>query len=138
MAFFKKVKQKTDNKWHPMAVTAGHPYTTDDVAKKLSEMSTVTPGDTYAVLMNLGHVLSEMMNSGRSVKLKGVGTFYYTCRSEGQGVDTPEEVNAAQITSSQVRFIPEYGRDQQGKVNERTLISSNLCWVDADDVIDLP
>lgn len=133
MAFFKKVKQKGDNKWHPRAVTTCRPYTTDDVAEKLSFMSTVTPGDTYAVLMNLGPVLAEMMNSGRSVKLKGVGTFYYTCRSEGQGVDTPEEVSAAQITSSQVRFIPEYARNQQGKVNERTLISSNLCWINMDD-----
>lgn len=138
MAFFKKVKQKGDNKWHPRAVTKGRPYTADDVAQRLSEMSTVTPGDTYAVLMNLGPVLAEMMNSGRSVKLKGVGTFYCTCRSEGQGVDTPEEVSATQITSSQVRFIPEYGRNQQGKVNERTLISSNLEWVDVDKVLNEP
>ena len=138
MAFFKKVKQKIDNKWHPMAVTKGRPYTADDVAQRLSVMSTVTPGDTYAVLMNLGPVLAEMMNSGRSVKLKGVGTFYYTCRSEGQGVDTPEEVSATQITSSQVRFIPEYGRNQQGKVNERTLINSNLEWVDVDKVVKEP
>lgn len=121
-----------------MAVTQGRPYTTDDVAEKLSLMSTVTPGDTYAVLMNLGHVLSEMMNSGRSVKLKGVGTFYYTCRSEGQGVDTPEEVSAAQITSSQVRFIPEYGRNQQGKVNDRTLIKPDICWVDIEEEANQP
>ena len=133
MAYFKKVKQKSDNKWHPIAVTKGRPYTTDDVAQRLSEMSTVTPGDTYAVLINLGSVLAEMMNSGRSVKLKGVGTFYYTCRSEGQGVDTPEEVDARQITAAQIRFIPEYGRNQQGKVTDRTLISPNLFWVDADE-----
>lgn len=54
MAFYKKVKQKGDDKWHPRAVTKGHPYTTDEIARLLSEMSTVTPGDTYAVLMNLG------------------------------------------------------------------------------------
>ena len=48
MAFYKKVKQKGDDKWHPRAVTKGHPYTTDEIARLLSEMSTVTPGDTYA------------------------------------------------------------------------------------------
>ena len=82
MAFYKKVKQKGDDKWHPRAVTKGHPYTTDEIARLLSEMSTVTPGDTYAVLMNLGEVLGKLMSSGHSVKLKGIGTFYYTCRSE--------------------------------------------------------
>ena len=80
MAFYKKVKQKGDDKWHPRAVTKGHPYTTDEIARLLSEMSTVTPGDTYAVLMNLGEVLGKLMSSGHSVKLKGIGTFYYTCR----------------------------------------------------------
>ncbi len=136
MAFFKKVKQNKDNKWHPTAITKGRPYTTDDVAQQLSVMSTVTPGDTYAVLMNLGPVLAEMMEAGRSVRLKGVGTFYYTCRSEGKGVDTPEEVSAQQITGVQVRFIPEYSRNQQGKVTDRTLISPYISWVDVDEAVN--
>lgn len=135
MAFFKKVKQKDTGKWYPRAVTQGRPYTTDEVAEKLSIMSTVSPGDTYAVLMNLGAVMSEMMNSGRSVMLKGVGTFYYTCRSEGMGVDTPEEVNAGQITAAQVRFIPEYTRGQNKAVIDRTLVTRNLFWQDIDKLL---
>lgn len=95
-------------------------------------MSTVTPGDTYAVLMNLGEVLGKLMSSGHSVKLKGIGTFYYTCRSEGTGVDTPEEVSPAQITAVQIRFIPEYYRGQCGQVTERTLLSPHIEWVDAE------
>ena len=132
MAFYKKVKQKGDDKWHPRAVTKGHPYTTDEIARLLSEMSTVTPGDTYAVLMNLGEVLGKLMSSGHSVKLKGIGTFYYTCRSEGTGVDTPEEVSPAQITAVQKRFIPEYYRGQCGQVTERTLLSPHIEWVDTE------
>lgn len=92
-----------------------------------------TPGDTYAVLMNLGEVLGRLMSTGRSVKLKGVGSFYYTCRSEGTGADTPEEVSPAQITAVQIRFIPEYFRGQRGQVTERTLLSPYIEWVDADD-----
>ena len=122
MAFYKKVKQKGDDKWHPRAVTKGHPYTTDEIARLLSEMSTVTPGDTYAVLMNLGEVLGKLMSSGHSVKLKGIGTFYYT----------PEEVSPAQITAVQIRFIPEYYRGQCGQVTERTLLSPHIEWVDAE------
>lgn len=135
MPFFKKVKQKDTGKWYPRAVTTGHPYTTDEVVKQLSFMSTVSPGDTYAVLMNLGEVLSKMMNSGRSVMLKGVGSFYYTCRAEGTGVDAPEEVGVQQITATQVRFIPEYTRTQNKKVNTRTLIDRDLFWQDVDDVL---
>ena len=88
--------------------------------------------DTYAVLMNLGEVLGKLMSSGHSVKLKGIGTFYYTCRSEGTGVDTPEEVSPAQITAVQIRFIPEYYRGQCGQVTERTLLSPHIEWVDAE------
>ncbi|WP_297328093.1 HU family DNA-binding protein [uncultured Bacteroides sp.] len=132
MAFYRKVKQKGDNKWHPRAITIGRPYTTDEVARKLSEMSTVSPGDTYAVLVNLGQVLGSLMSSGRSVKLKGIGTFYYTCRSEGTGVETPEEVHPTQITGVQIRFIPEYARGQRGQVTERTLIDAYTEWVDID------
>lgn len=132
MAFFKKVK--INGKWYPVAVAAGGIADTDEVARILAEISTVSPGDTYAVLANLGTVLAGLMAEGRSVKLKGVGTFYYTCGSEGKGVDTPEEVSASQITEVRVRFIPEYGRNQQGKVNKRTLISKFLHWVDLADL----
>ena len=111
MAFYKKVTQKGDDKWHPRAVTKGHPYTTDEIARLLSEMSTVTPGDTYAVLMNLGEVLGTLMSSGPSVKL---------------------EVSPAQITAVQIRFIPEYYRGQCGQVTERTLLSPHIEWVDTE------
>lgn len=131
MAFYKK--QKQGGKWYPRAVTKNRPFTTDDVAQKLSEMSTVTPGDTYAVLMNLGPVLAQMMAQGRSVRLKGVGTLYYTCQCIGQGVDTPEEVNPGQITAVNVRFIPEYSRTNSGQVAERTLIHHPLEWLDVDE-----
>ncbi|WP_299090012.1 HU family DNA-binding protein [Bacteroides sp. MSB163] len=132
MAFYKK--QKIHGKWYPRAITKGRPATTDDVAKRLSLMSTVSPGDTYAVLVNLGEVLGELMSAGRSVRLKGVGTFYLTCQSENQGVDTPEEVSPQQITDTKVRFIPEYSRGQNNRVIERTLIDPYLEWVDFDEI----
>lgn len=118
MAFYKKVKQKGDDKWHPRAVTKGHPYTTDEIARLLSEMSTVTPGDTYAVLMNLGEVLGKLMSSGHSVKLKGIGTFYYTCRSEGTGVDTPRRsesgANHCGADTLHPRILPRAMRTSDG------------------------
>ena len=68
------------------------------------------------------------MNSGRTVKLDGVGTFYYTPNTAGQGVDTPEEVSAKQIIGTRVRFIPEVARSVGGQVTTRSLISENTFW----------
>ena len=63
MAFYKK--QKLGKKWYPRAVTGKSPFTTDDVAARLSKISTVSRGDTYAVLANLGDVLADMLSTGR-------------------------------------------------------------------------
>lgn len=90
MAFYKKVK--LNGKWYVRAVTMGEPFTIDDVADHLSQMSTVSRADTYAVLVQLGETLGELMSYGRSVKLKGVGTFYLSCRTRGKGTDTPKRL----------------------------------------------
>lgn len=128
MAFYKKSKQKVNGKWYPRSVTVGKPVTTDEVADRLARISTVSRGDTYAVLKELGGVLGDCMADGRTVKLDGVGTFYYTSAANGQGVDTPEEVSAKQITGVRVRFIPETSRNSNNQVVTRSLISDNIFW----------
>jgi DNA-binding protein, histone-like, putative len=133
MAFYKK--QKLNGKWYPRAVTKGHPATTDEVAEKLSVISTLSEGDTYAVLVNLGDVMKEMLSEGRSVQLKGIGTFYLSCQSSSKGADTPEEVTPQSVVGVKVCFIPEYRRAQNNKVIERTLIDPNLSWIDEDEAV---
>ena len=98
MGFFKKVKQKINGMWYPQSITVGKPVTTDEVAKRLAIESTVSPADTFAVLKSLGSVLGSYMADGRTVKLDGVGTFYYTAVASGNGVDSPDKVTAKQIT----------------------------------------
>ena len=56
MAFFKKVLKKMGGKWHPQAVTVGKPVTTKEVADCLSQISTVSRADVYAVLTDLAGV----------------------------------------------------------------------------------
>ena len=114
MAFFKKVKKKITGLWYPQVVTVGKPVTTDQVADRLAQMSTVSRGDTYAVLKDLGGVLASFMSEGRTVKLEGVGTFYYTINAD-KGIAKPEEVTAKQIKGVRVRFIPESSRTQSNK-----------------------
>ncbi len=132
MAFYKK--RKLNGKWYPRAVTLGGTADTKEVARRLSEFSTVTPGDTYAVLAGLGEVLSEIMSMGRSVHLDGVGTFFYNCQAVGNGADTPEEVTANSITNVRVSFIPEYRRQQNKQVRGRTLVAKKIEWIDVDSI----
>lgn len=127
MLFYKK--QKFGDKWYPRSYTIGT-FDTDDVAERLSRISTVSKGDAYAVLVGLGEVLGDMLETGKSVKLKGVGTFYLTGISSGRGVETPEEVNAEQFGELRVRFIPEYERGQNNQVVRRTIVPQSVEWME--------
>lgn len=128
MAYYKKSQKKVNGKWYPQGVTIGKPVQVKEVANRLADLSALSPGDCYSMLGNLGKVLGEYMNAGRTVKLDGVGTFYYTPNTQGQGVDTPEEVSAKQIIGTRVRFIPEVARSVSGQVSIRSLVSENTFW----------
>ena len=117
---------------YPRSIVVGDPVSTKDVANRLAEISTVSLSDTYAVLMGLSSVLKSFMKEGHSVKLDGVGTFYYTADTSKQGVDTPEEVSAKQINGVRVRFLPEYARTSSGKVSTRALVDDDIQWLDID------
>lgn len=130
--FYKK--QKIGKKWYLRSFTAGT-YDTKDVAERLSEMSTVSKGDTYAVLIVLGEVLGSMMELGYSVKQDGLGTFYLVGNANGQGVDTPEEVSPEQFRKVAVTFIPEYSRAQNNQVQKRTIVPSQVEWTELEGTV---
>ena len=128
MAFFKKIQKKINSKWYPQSVTVGKPVTTDEVARRIAAESTVSPADTFAVLKSLGGVMGDCMANGRTVKLEGLGTFYYTAAANGNGVDTAEKVTTSQITGVRVRFIPETHLSSSHQVTTRSLVSDNIFW----------
>jgi len=68
------------------------------------------------------------MAQGRTVKLDGVGTFYYTAVTNGQGVDAEEKVKSTHITGVRVRFIPETTRSSVNKVTTRSMVSNEIFW----------
>ena len=107
MAFYKKMKMKVNGKWYPKSVLVGSAITTEQVAKRLAAESTVSPADVRAVLTALGGVMGDYMAQGRSVKLDGIGSFYFTAATNKNGVATEKEVTAALINGVRVRFIPE-------------------------------
>ena len=127
MPYYKKVKKKINGKWYPQSVTVGDPVTTDEIAQLLADFSSASVGDTYNILKNLARAMSIYMSNGRTVKLDGLGTFYYTAKSNGEGVDTPEEVNANQINGVRVRYLPEYSRASDGSAT-RAIVPDTLKW----------
>ena len=128
MAFFKKVLKKITGKWYPEVVIVGKPVTTDEVADRLAEISTVSRGDTYAVLKDLGQVMGQFMAEGRTGKLQGIGTFYYTIVATGMGQSKAEDVKASQIENVRVRFIPETTRTASNKVATRSMVNQKIWW----------
>ncbi|WP_456088395.1 HU family DNA-binding protein [Parabacteroides sp.] len=136
MAFFKKVKKKVNGLWYPQSVTVGKPITTDEIADRLAKISTVSRADTYAVLKELGGVMADYMAQGRTVKLEGLGTYYYTANASKNGVDDPKKVDASLISDVRVRFIPEITRTASGRVASRSLVSDNIFWMELPDGVE--
>lgn len=135
MAFFKKVRQPVNEKWYPYSILVGTPATTSQVAKSIASRCTVTHADVVAVLSGLADVLGDFMAEGRSVKLDGIGSFYFTAVSIGTGKDTPEEVTANQINGVRVRFRPETTYKHGGKKSRRAvrgLTDRKISWIDID------
>lgn len=128
MAFFKRVQKKVNSLWYPQSVTVLKPITTREVADELAVISTVSRGDTFAIMQNLGRVMSNYMGGGRTVKLDGVGTFYYTAAATKKGVKKEEEVSASQIVGVRVRFIPEVGRNSGRQVTTRSMVDTKISW----------
>ena len=131
MAFYKKVRIANTGKWYPKSVLVGKPITTDQVARRIAAESTVSPADVRAVLTALGPVMADYMAQGRSVKLDGLGSFYFTAAAVRNGVDRPEEVSAALITGIRVRFLPE--THFRGRRAVRTLADLQVDWEELKD-----
>ena len=128
MAFFKRIQKKVNGMWYPQSVTVGKPVTTTQVAKRISAQCTVTPADTNAVLTALGSVMGDFMSEGRTVKLNGVGTFYYTANAKGNGVALEKEVSTTQITDVRIRFVPERRANSSHKTISRAFVGDDISW----------
>ena len=130
MGFYKKTKMKVNGKWYPKSVLVMSPVSTEQIAKRIAAELTVSPADVRAVLTALGGVMGDYMSQGRSVKLDGVGSFYFTAVTSKNGVDKPEDVNATLIRGVRVRFIPEtrYRGAGKGRVSTRGLSDVDIEW----------
>ena len=134
---YKKVFKKISGKWYPESLITGK-TTTNDIAKEIERASAMTAGDVMSVLRSLGAVMGSFMAQGNSVKLDGVGTFYFRGNAKKNGVDTPEEVNANLFNGVKIRFIPETsypgGTTRSGTPPYRKLTDVRVQWVELSSI----
>lgn len=106
-----QVKTKEGKKlWHLSLVKVGKVVNLQELAEKISEMSSLTPGDVHNTVRNLMTVMRSELQNSRTVRLDGLGTFTMIARTRGKGVETEEDVNPNQVSSLIVHFRDEYTR----------------------------
>ena len=132
MAFYKKTHNEKFDVWYPTAVTMGQPVPVKQVAKRLSQMCTVTYADVMAVLGELPGVMADYMAQGKSVRLDGLGTFRYTLHT--RGVETETEFDfQKQLRAVRVQFIPQReGAVTKGGTATRALVPTGVEWLPYD------
>ena len=138
MAFYKKQYNKKFGVYYPTAIVVGQPVTTKAVAKRLSQMCTVTYADVMAVLGELAGVMADLMAQGKSVRLDGLGTFRYTLKTKG--VETEEDFDfQKQVEAVHVQFVPQReGAQTKGSTATRGLVPSGIEWMAYDAALQKP
>ena len=94
---------ETPKKFYPSIVASGK-VNQRDVAKHAAEMSTVSIGDTAAVVENFLTIIAQELAKGNIVQLGEFGSFWL--RTETEGAETADDVRASQVTNVLVRFTP--------------------------------
>jgi predicted histone-like DNA-binding protein len=76
----------------------------EELLTEITDLSTVSVGDTYNVIQSLAHLIRKHLQNGRTLKVGDLGIFYATINSDGK--DTGTEVDANCIKKAQIRFRP--------------------------------
>ena len=132
MSFYKKIFNEKFGVYYPSAVTVGQPVPVKKVAKRLSQMCTVTYADVMAVLGELPGVMADYMSQGKSVRLDGLGTFRYTLHTKGV-TDEDEFDFQKQLRAVRVQFVPQReGAVTKGSTATRSLVPTGIEWLPYD------
>ena len=111
--------------YHPRVVLTGN-VSTNQIAREIAELSSLSTGDVKNVLDNLVSVMTRHLQASESVSLDGRGSFRYPRTSSGPGVETASEVSATQATLM-VRFQPASTRNLDGSQATRSLVTGAKC-----------
>ena len=136
MSFYKKVFNEKFGVYYPSAVIVGQPVPVKKVAKRLSQMCTVTYADVMAVLGELPGVMADYMGQGKSVRLDGLGTFRYTLKTRGVADEADFDFQK-QVEAVRVQFVPaREGAQTKGSVATRGLVPTGIEWLPYDPAME--
>jgi predicted histone-like DNA-binding protein len=90
-------------KWYPVLKTISR-LAEKDVAKEISDETTLNRKEAEMALDQLEKVLVRSLLASNSVQLGDWGSFHLTCN--GAGSDTKEGVTATNIKNLNIRFVP--------------------------------
>ena len=111
--------------FHPRVIYTANVSTTQ-LAKEIAAYSSLSPGDVKNTLDNLVTVMGQHLQASESVSLDGFGTFRMVMKSNGKGVETSEEVSAAQASLT-VRFLPNFTKNPDRTTATRSLVTGAKC-----------
>jgi predicted histone-like DNA-binding protein len=90
-------------KFYPSIQSSGR-VTTRELAEMAAERSTLSTMDMMAAIESFLAIVPQQLAKGNIVELGDLGSFWL--RTISDGADTPEAVNATQISSILPRFNP--------------------------------
>ena len=134
MAFWKKQQNKSKKVYYPQAIVKGKPIETEDIAKELARISTVSNSDVQAVLGDIAPVMHNQMKQGKSVHIKG-----YTLNTVGVA-DLKDFDFQKQVKAVRVEFTPDREKTSSGTYTRALVDSGTLEWIElpSDTVDDGP
>ena len=124
--FQSNLKNKNEKKlFYPRVVRAGN-ISIVQLAREVAAYSSLTTGDVKNTIDNLVTVMSQHLQSSESVTLDGLGSFRMVMKSNGKGVETADEVSAAQALIT-IRFQPSFTRNADRSMATRAMVTGVKC-----------
>ena len=118
----KKSKKKL---FYPRVVRSGN-VDSAQLSKEIAAYSSLSPGDVKNTLDNLVTVMAQHLQSSESVSVDGLGTFRMVMVARCKGVETSDEVSAAQATLT-VRFQPATTKKLDRTLATRSMVTGAKC-----------
>ena len=100
-------------KYYPCAVSKGE-MNLENLAKIISERSSMSRADCYGVIMALSEVVGESLSEGYLVKIDSLGTFQLVL--QGVASDNQEALGKSNITNAKISYKP--SKEIKDKLNQ--------------------
>jgi predicted histone-like DNA-binding protein len=101
-------------KWYPRLVKFKKVVDTQQIGARVAAKSSLTAGDVHNVTRNIVDVMADALMNSQTVRLDGFGTFTVIAKTNGNGVDSPEDVSSSQIDHLKIQFTPSITRTSGG------------------------